>query len=130
MHGRIRCAVSSSRVSTLWTKAASRNSSEDFQRLLSAHGITCSMSRKGECWDTALGNGRDRRGRPREGSVKGAGKRGQGQAGASFEDRQDLLGHRSGRITTHYCAAELTSLLDAANRVCGEGPEKVPNSYC
>jgi len=23
-------------------------------------------------------------------------------AGMSFEDRQDLLGHRSGRITTHY----------------------------
>jgi hypothetical protein len=23
-------------------------------------------------------------------------------AGVSFEDRQDLLGHRSGRITTHY----------------------------
>ena len=28
-------------------------------------------------------------------------------AGVSFEDRQDLLGHRSGRITTHYSAAEL-----------------------
>lgn len=25
-------------------------------------------------------------------------------AGASFEDRQDLLGHKSGRITTHYSA--------------------------
>jgi integrase len=23
-------------------------------------------------------------------------------AGVSFEDRQDLLGHRAGRITTHY----------------------------
>jgi len=30
-------------------------------------------------------------------------------AGVSFEDRQDLLGHRSGRITTHYSAAELAS---------------------
>jgi integrase len=28
-------------------------------------------------------------------------------AGVSFEDRQDLLGHRSGRMTTHYSAAEL-----------------------
>lgn len=28
-------------------------------------------------------------------------------AGVSFEDRQDLLGHRSGRITTHYSAAEV-----------------------
>ena len=27
-------------------------------------------------------------------------------AGVSFEDRQDLLGHKSGRITTHYSAAE------------------------
>jgi hypothetical protein len=36
----------------------------------------------------------------------------------SFEDRQDLLGHRSGRITTHYSAAELSRLLAAANSVC------------
>jgi integrase len=41
-------------------------------------------------------------------------------AGVSFEDRQDLLGHRSGRITTHYSAAELQNLLEAANRVCEE----------
>lgn len=39
-------------------------------------------------------------------------------AGVSFEDRQDLLGHRSSRITTHYSAAELSSLIEAANRVC------------
>jgi integrase len=39
-------------------------------------------------------------------------------AGVSFEDRQDLLGHRSGRITTHYSAAELANLIDAANKVC------------
>jgi integrase len=39
-------------------------------------------------------------------------------AGVSFEDRQDLLGHRSGRITTHYSAPELARLLDAANKVC------------
>ena len=35
-------------------------------------------------------------------------------AGVSFEDRQDLLGHRSGRITTHYSAAELANLIEAA----------------
>lgn len=49
-------------------------------------------------------------------------------AGVSFEDRQDLLGHRSGRITTHYSAAELSRLIDAANSVCerkGEQPELV-----
>ncbi|MGH1543677.1 MAG: tyrosine-type recombinase/integrase [Arenicella sp.] len=39
------------------------------------------------------------------------------KAGASFEDRQDLLGHRSGRITTHYSAADLTQLIKAANSV-------------
>lgn len=38
--------------------------------------------------------------------------------GVSFEDRQDLLGHRSGRITTHYSPSELQNLLDASNRVC------------
>jgi integrase len=40
--------------------------------------------------------------------------------GVSFEDRQDLLGHKSARITTHYSAGELTSLLNAANKVCEE----------
>jgi integrase len=40
-------------------------------------------------------------------------------AGVSFEDRQDLLGHKSGRITTHYSQAELTSLIAAAETVCG-----------
>jgi len=42
--------------------------------------------------------------------------------------RQDLLGHRSGRITTHYSAAELSRLLDAANKICnrkGKQPELV-----
>lgn len=39
-------------------------------------------------------------------------------AGVSFEDRQDLLGHRSGRITTHYSSAELQNLHQAANKVC------------
>ena len=49
-------------------------------------------------------------------------------AGVSFEDRQDLLGHRSGRITTHYSAAELSQLIEAANSVCersGNKPELV-----
>lgn len=47
-------------------------------------------------------------------------------AGVSFEDRQDLLGHKSGRITTHYSAAELGSLIEAADRVCGENSRKSP----
>ena len=47
-------------------------------------------------------------------------------AGVSFEDRQDLLGHRSGRITTHYSAAEFGNLLSAANQVVGQGSRKTP----
>ena len=47
-------------------------------------------------------------------------------AGVSFEDRQDLLGHKSGRITTHYSSAELEGLIGAANRVCGEKSRKSP----
>ncbi len=31
----------------------SQYASEDFQRMLAEHGITCSMSRKGDCWDNA-----------------------------------------------------------------------------
>jgi putative transposase len=31
----------------------SQYTAEDFQRLLAAHGVTCSMSRKGDCWDNA-----------------------------------------------------------------------------
>jgi hypothetical protein len=42
----------------------------------------------------------------------------------SFEDRQDLLGHRSGRMTTHYSAAELTKLIEATETVCDRGEGK------
>ena len=47
-------------------------------------------------------------------------------AGVSFEDRQDLLGHKSVRITTHYSRAELENLIAASNRVCEEGSRKSP----
>ncbi len=47
-------------------------------------------------------------------------------AGVSFEDRQDLLGHKSGRITTHYSGAELSNLITAAEKVCGDGARKSP----
>ena len=46
--------------------------------------------------------------------------------GVSYEDRQDLLGHKSGRITTHYSAAELENLIEAASRVCGGNSRKSP----
>ena len=32
----------------------SQYTSEDFQRLLAAEGITCSMSRRGDCWDNSV----------------------------------------------------------------------------
>jgi integrase len=47
-------------------------------------------------------------------------------AGVTFEDRQDLLGHKSGRITTHYSQAELTSLIAAADKVCETESRKTP----
>jgi hypothetical protein len=47
-------------------------------------------------------------------------------AGVSFEDRQDLLGHKSGRVTTHYSAAEPQNLLDATERECEDDSRKTP----
>ena len=47
-------------------------------------------------------------------------------AGVSFADCQDLLGHKSGRITDHYSAAELQNLIDAANKACDQGSRKSP----
>ena len=46
-------------------------------------------------------------------------------AGVSFEDRQDLLGHRSARITTHYSSAELHNLYEASNKVCQGSDQKM-----
>ncbi len=48
-------------------------------------------------------------------------------AGVSFEDRQDLLGHKSNRMTTHYSAAELTNLIKAANSICCDKNGTPPN---
>jgi len=47
-------------------------------------------------------------------------------AGVNYEDRQDLLGHKSGRITTHYSATELENLIEAASKVCGDNSRKSP----
>ncbi|WP_040615134.1 tyrosine-type recombinase/integrase [Rickettsiella grylli] len=38
-------------------------------------------------------------------------------ANVSYEDRQDLLGHKSQRMTTHYSNAELANLISAANSI-------------
>jgi len=40
-------------------------------------------------------------------------------AGVSLEDRRDLLGHKGTDITTHYSAAEVGRLIEAANRLVG-----------
>ena len=47
-------------------------------------------------------------------------------ANVSFADRQDLLGHKSGRITDHYSQAEIENLIEAANRVCRKKSGKTP----
>jgi integrase len=47
-------------------------------------------------------------------------------AGVTFEDRQDLLGHKSGRITTHYSQSELSNLIEAANKACEGKSRKTP----
>ena len=46
-------------------------------------------------------------------------------AGVSFEDRQDLLGHKSARITTHYSSPDLIRLLSAANLLCKKRPATI-----
>ena len=46
-------------------------------------------------------------------------------AGVSYEDRQDLLGHKSGRITTHYSAPDVSRLIEAAESVCERRPTTV-----
>ena len=48
-------------------------------------------------------------------------------AGVSFEDRQDLLGHKSGRMTTHYSAAEMDHLVAAVNSIVkADGIKSMP----
>ncbi len=44
-----------------------------------------------------------------------------------MEDRQDLLGHKSGRIITHYSAAELGNLLAAVEKITEPMFQEVPN---
>jgi integrase len=49
-------------------------------------------------------------------------------AGVSFEDRQDLLGHKSTRITTHYSASELANLIAASEKALEKSPTKLPQT--
>ena len=42
-------------------------------------------------------------------------------ASVTFEDRQALLGHKSGSVTTHYSGPELAQLIAAANKITSTG---------
>jgi integrase len=70
--------------------------------------------------NTAWRSARDRAGLPqvRVHDLKHTYGRRLRASGVSFEDRQDLLGHKSSRITTHYSAPELVNLIEASERVC------------
>ncbi|MEE8108151.1 MAG: tyrosine-type recombinase/integrase [Gammaproteobacteria bacterium] len=47
-------------------------------------------------------------------------------AGVSFEDRQDLLGHKSRRITTHYSAPEIGNLIQVSELVTHDNSRRTP----
>jgi integrase len=51
-------------------------------------------------------------------------------AEVSFEDRQDLLGHKTKNITTHYSVAELQYLIVDTNKLSANDDElrNVPKS--
>jgi len=44
-------------------------------------------------------------------------------AGVGLEDREDLLGHKSNRITTHYLRAETGNLLVSVEKIVVERPQ-------
>jgi integrase len=48
-------------------------------------------------------------------------------AGVPLETRKALLGHANGDITTHYSAAELQELIQAAERIVDRGGIESPN---
>lgn len=48
-------------------------------------------------------------------------------AGVPLETRKTLLGHANGDITTHYSAAELSELINAAESIVSRGRVETPN---
>ncbi|CAG0991462.1 hypothetical protein BURK1_02287 [Burkholderiales bacterium] len=86
-----------------------------------------------ELHNTAWQNAWKKAGLPREaGILRGVhnlrhtfGRRLRG-AGVPLETRKTLLGHAIGDITTHYSAAELRELLDAAERINERGNTETP----
>ena len=47
-------------------------------------------------------------------------------ADLAFENRQSLLGHTAAQITTHYSAADISTLISCAKRVCNLASRKSP----
>ena len=47
--------------------------------------------------------------------------------GVPLETRRALLGHANGDITTHYSAAELNELINAAESIVSRGRTETPN---
>src|SRR5260370_26059011 len=45
-------------------------------------------------------------------------------AGVGFEDRQLLLGHKAGHVTSRYSAPEIEALIQASEKVCALGARK------
>jgi integrase len=45
-------------------------------------------------------------------------------AGVSHEDRQDLLGHHGGNVTTHYSEVEISRLIECVELLCDD--KKMP----
>ncbi|WP_031431798.1 tyrosine-type recombinase/integrase [Methylomicrobium album] len=45
-------------------------------------------------------------------------------AGVDLEDRQDLLGHHNGNITTHYSKVEIACLIECVELLCCEGHQR------
>ena len=92
--------------------------------------FTFRRHRVGKMNNTAWKNARKRAGIPaRVHDLKHTFGRRLRAAGVSYEDRQDLLGHRSGRITTHYSVAEISSLLESANRICTPSLRRSPTLF-
>jgi hypothetical protein len=47
-------------------------------------------------------------------------------AGVSFEDRQNLLGHKAAHATTYYSAADIGDLIAASEKACDMTSRKSP----
>jgi len=47
-------------------------------------------------------------------------------AGVTFEDRQNLLGHKAAHVTTHYSAADIGNLIAASEKACDLTSRKSP----